>query len=197
LAATVPLAPHRIAEVVRRAAGNPMFVLELTRAVCERGDDAELTGTLEEMLAAQIDRLEPAERSVLRAAAVLGVRVHWPLVEQITGAPVPADVRQRLSTYVSDATFANALVRDAAYEGLPFRRRVELHGRVGDLCSLVPVSGPAAGVRTRGLRFPLDGEVLHPGSTRGVSNELLEPTAHVVVERGVLLAVLPNARTAR
>ncbi|HEX9467567.1 MAG TPA: thiamine diphosphokinase [Acidimicrobiia bacterium] len=72
----------------------------------------------------------------------------------------------------------------------------ELHGRVGDVCSLVPVGGPAAGVRTRGLRFPLHGEVLHPGSTRGVSNELLEPVAHVALEHGVLLAVLPNARKA-
>ena len=30
-----------------------------------------------------------------------------------------------------------------------------------------------------GLRYPLDDETLEPGSTRGVSNELVEPTAHV------------------
>ena len=76
------------------------------------------------------------------------------------------------------------------------RDLAELHGDVGDLCSLVPVGGPATGVRTQGLRFPLHGEVLHPGSTRGISNELLEPVAQVALERGVILAVLPHARKA-
>ena len=43
----------------------------------------------------------------------------------------------------------------------------------GDLCTLLPLGGPALGVPTEGLRFPLRGETLEPGSTRGVSNELL------------------------
>ncbi len=76
------------------------------------------------------------------------------------------------------------------------RDEAELRGQVGDLCSLLPVGGVARGVRTAGLRFPLDVEDLHPGSTRGVSNELLEPVARVSLTDGVLLAVLPHARKA-
>jgi thiamine pyrophosphokinase len=49
-------------------------------------------------------------------------------------------------------------------------------------------------VRTEGLRFPLRAETLVPSSTRGVSNEFLTADATVSVERGVLLAVLPEAR---
>jgi len=73
------------------------------------------------------------------------------------------------------------------------RTHAALHGRPGDLCSLIPAGGAAHGVRTSGLRFPLHGEDLLPGSTRGISNELLDATATVDVADGVLLAVQPHA----
>ena len=74
------------------------------------------------------------------------------------------------------------------------RERAELSATVGALCSLLPLGGPAEGVRTEGLRFPLARETLVPGSTRGVSNEFVTATAAVTLERGVLLAVLPELR---
>jgi thiamine pyrophosphokinase len=55
------------------------------------------------------------------------------------------------------------------------------------------VGQPAHGVRTEGLRYPLNGETLHPGSTRGVSNELVEANATIKLASGVLLALLPIA----
>jgi thiamine pyrophosphokinase len=67
-----------------------------------------------------------------------------------------------------------------------------LSGTPGDLCSLLAVGGAARGVRTTGLRYPLDGEDLLPGSTRGISNELSEPVATVSLEHGALLAVQPD-----
>lgn len=72
------------------------------------------------------------------------------------------------------------------------RGEQELHGEAGDLCTLLPLGGPALGVRTEGLRFPLRGETLDPGSTRGVSNELLSSVARVSLLDGVLLAILPD-----
>ena len=76
------------------------------------------------------------------------------------------------------------------------REHAELHGAIGDLCSLLPLGGSARGVLTEGLRFPLHSEDLHPGSTRGVSNELVADCAHVSLTDGVLLAVFPHARKA-
>jgi thiamine pyrophosphokinase len=73
------------------------------------------------------------------------------------------------------------------------RAAAELHGRPGALCSLLALGGPARGVRTEGLRYPLHGETLHPGSSRGVSNELLGESATVTLDDGVLLAVLPSS----
>ncbi len=49
--------------------------------------------------------------------------------------------------------------------------RVDLVGAPGRLCSLLPFGGPAVGVLTDGLRYPLRRETLAPGTTRGVSNE--------------------------
>jgi thiamine pyrophosphokinase len=72
------------------------------------------------------------------------------------------------------------------------RRERDLRGEPGELVSLMPAHGPASGVRTDGLVYPLDGETLEPGSTRGISNELASPNARVSLERGVVLAVRPG-----
>jgi len=84
-----------------------------------------------------------------------------------------------------DALVGGALVhvvRDArVLEGVP-----------GELLTLLPAGGAAEGVRTDGLAYPLQGETLAPGSTRGVSNVFVESTARVALERGVLLAVRPG-----
>jgi thiamine pyrophosphokinase len=72
------------------------------------------------------------------------------------------------------------------------RREARLSGAPGAVCSLLAAGGPARGVRTTGLRYPLDHEDLLPGSTRGLSNELAEPAATVSLEQGTLLAVQPD-----
>ena len=72
------------------------------------------------------------------------------------------------------------------------RRETRLSGTPGDLLSLFAVGGPARGVRTAGLQYPLAGEDLLPGSTRGLSNELVEPVATVSIEHGTMLALQPD-----
>jgi thiamine pyrophosphokinase len=67
-----------------------------------------------------------------------------------------------------------------------------LEGEPGELVSLLALHGPAEGVATEGLRYPLRGETIDPGSSRGISNVFARPTATVAVERGVLLAVRPG-----
>jgi thiamine pyrophosphokinase len=67
-----------------------------------------------------------------------------------------------------------------------------LQGRRGELVSLLPLHGPAEGVVTEGLAYPLRGETLSPGSSRGVSNVFAAEEARVTLEQGVLLAVRPG-----
>ena len=68
----------------------------------------------------------------------------------------------------------------------------ELEGEAGGLVTLLAVNGPAEGVATEGLVYPLRGETLEPGSSRGVSNVFASERARVTIERGVLLAVRPG-----
>lgn len=72
------------------------------------------------------------------------------------------------------------------------RRSVTLLGTPGELISLIPLQGKASGVSTTGLQFPLQDEVLYPGSTRGISNEFVLSKATVTVTTGVLLVVQPQ-----
>ena len=72
------------------------------------------------------------------------------------------------------------------------RSGTELRGAPGSLVSLLPLGGPARGIRTEGLRYPLRAEELAPGTTRGVSNEFVAPVATVSLADGVLLAVQPD-----
>jgi thiamine pyrophosphokinase len=73
------------------------------------------------------------------------------------------------------------------------RRERVLRGSVGELVSLFALHGPAVGVATEGLAYPLRGESLLPGSTRGVSNVFEEAVVRITVERGVVLAIRPQA----
>jgi thiamine pyrophosphokinase len=72
------------------------------------------------------------------------------------------------------------------------RSAATLTGRPGRLVTLLPMHGPARGVTTDGLLYPLRDEDLDPGSTRGVSNEMVGTTATVTVRGGVLVALLPG-----
>jgi thiamine pyrophosphokinase len=70
---------------------------------------------------------------------------------------------------------------------------IEFEGQPGDLVSLVPLGGSAMGVRTEGLEYPLDGETLLFGSSRGISNTMLRNKASVQLETGVLVLFITRS----
>ncbi len=67
--------------------------------------------------------------------------------------------------------------------------RVVLRGEPGDKVTLLAAGGPAQGVSSNNLRWPLASETLSPGSTRGVSNELTGHSATIIVDEGVLIVI--------
>jgi thiamine pyrophosphokinase len=69
---------------------------------------------------------------------------------------------------------------------------LELDARVGDVVTLLPLDGAAHGVTASGLRWPLEGETLVWGSSRGVSNEVTGSVA-IGVTRGLLAVIFPHA----
>ena len=65
----------------------------------------------------------------------------------------------------------------------------QLSGRPGDYVSLFALDPSVAAVRTEGLRFPLDGEDLPLGPSRGLSNRMVAEDARIVSGRGRLVIV--------
>ena len=84
----------------------------------------------------------------------------------------------------------DALIDEARVHVVRSQRGLE--GAPGELVTLLAANGPAEGVRTEGLVYPLRGETLEPGSSRGVSNVFAAGRARIAIDRGVLLAVRPG-----
>lgn len=78
---------------------------------------------------------------------------------------------------------------DGVEEILLCRERVEVHGRSGDVVSLIPWQGAATEVQTGNLKWPLHRETLHPDKTRGISNVMTGGTASISIGSGLLLVV--------
>ncbi|MEO8694545.1 MAG: thiamine diphosphokinase [Acidimicrobiales bacterium] len=81
----------------------------------------------------------------------------------------------------------DAWIGDATVSVVRVRRRFLRHP--GDVVSLFAVGGPAFGVTTHGLEYPLRHEMLSSGSSRGISNVVVDGPIMVEVADGVLLAV--------
>ncbi len=138
------LADDEVAALMERAAGNPLFLRELA-SVGEKAHDAEdLPETVESLVATRIDRLAPGDRALLRWASVLGVSFSASLIgDVLEDDPLVAagsEAWGRLGEFVERDPdvpgafrFRHALIRDAAYEGLSYKRRRELHARVAEI----------------------------------------------------------------
>lgn len=66
---------------------------------------------------------------------------------------------------------------------------LELQGQPGELVSLIPLTPVAQGIRTGGLYYPLRGEPLYIGPTRGISNQFTGTIATVSFEEGLLMVI--------
>ena len=154
-----PLTPQETDELIERLApvddalrtrireaaeGNPLFVEEMLAMVRESGNGGEVLvpPTIQALLAARLDQLDPSERAVLERGAVEGKVFHRGAVEALT--PEETQVSARLMALVrkelvrpdraqlagDDAfRFRHLLIRDAAYDALPKAVRAELHER--------------------------------------------------------------------
>ena len=69
------------------------------------------------------------------------------------------------------------------------RKQADVHGRSGDIVSLIPWHATVEGVTTEGLQWPLYSETLYPDKSRGVSNVMLTDEASIHIRSGLLLIV--------
>ena len=133
----LPLTARQAEELAGRAGGNPLFLTELLAAAQRTDGLEELPDSVEALMIREIDRLSPPARRLLRSAAVVGATFDLDLLRTCLGEPWDDETWTSLEPFMvaqeGDAyRFRHMLARDAAYEGLPYRRRRELHARVGD-----------------------------------------------------------------
>ena len=137
--------------ITEKAAGNPFFAEEIVRDLAERGvlrgnrsayestadaGEVSVPATLQATIAARIDRLDPAAKRTLSAAAVIGSRFSRELLETLGIDPVLEDlvsgefIDQIRFTRQPEYVFHHPLVRTVAYESQLKSDRAELHRRV-------------------------------------------------------------------
>ncbi len=144
LAAEWPIPPAARTEIAEAAEGNPLFVEQMVAMLAEAGEAAAIPPTIQALLAARLDRLEPLERTVLGRGAVVGKEFWRGAVTELSPAEERAEVaaallslvrkelvRPERSAFLGDDgfRFRHALIRDAAYAAIPKSARAELHER--------------------------------------------------------------------
>ena len=147
------------ARILDRAEGNPFFLEEILRQLIDQGrivreagrwkttDDLlrlELPDTVQGVLAARIDLLDPSEKHTLQQASVVG-RIFWrgavaALIDddEVVGPDLRRlEERELVATRLGstmageeELAFSHILTRDVAYESLPRRDRPKAHARV-------------------------------------------------------------------
>jgi class 3 adenylate cyclase/tetratricopeptide (TPR) repeat protein len=156
-----PLRPHEVATLAARSAGNPLFLTELLDAAMVTGDVDALPDSIDAVLTAQIDRLPTVQRRLLRYASVLGQTFRVAELNAVIAdeLPVPDDTTWKslsgfLGFVVDDVVrFKHAMLRDTAYEELPFRRRRELHARAGESIAAALGDHPESEAELLSLHF--------------------------------------------
>ena len=133
-----PIPPQIAAALATRAGGNPLFLESLVLQAGTADAADRLPESVQELITAQVDRLSPADRTVLRYASVLGNRFEPRTLSAITDGrltAVDAHSLERLADFVvpddkETLRFRHGLMREVVYEGLPYRTRQRLHHRV-------------------------------------------------------------------
>jgi class 3 adenylate cyclase/tetratricopeptide (TPR) repeat protein len=137
--------PAAAEAIATRGEGNPFFLEELARATKEQVDDAAgvaVPETVQQVLAARIDRLGAGQKAALQVAAVLGREFSLDLAEEVWDGDASLEarlqelkqlefLRERHGSAERTFVFTHALTREVAYDGMLEARRRELHGRVG------------------------------------------------------------------
>lgn len=144
--------------ILARTEGTPFFIEEVVQELFEQGvlaRDAthavtiaapgvlapQLPATVQGVLAARIDRLGPAEKSLLQQLAVIGrdfplglvrqvVEDEAPLLEQLLGALKHKEFLYELPAYPDvEYSFKHALTQEVAYQSLLIEQRKAVHER--------------------------------------------------------------------
>jgi class 3 adenylate cyclase/tetratricopeptide (TPR) repeat protein len=143
--------------ILNRAAGNPLFIEELTHTLLQNGsiqriDDRfvltldvsslQVPDTIQGIIAARMDRLEESLKRIMQEAAVIGREFAFRILELITGMKEGLKsglINLQGLEFIYEKSlfpdleyiFRHALVQEVAYNSLLVNRRKEIHEKIG------------------------------------------------------------------
>lgn len=129
-------------KIAHSAAGNPLFLIEMTALAREGEGELSVPASLRALLSARLDQLSPGDRHLLQSASVEGEIFHRGSLlalcpEEVHLTPRLASLVRKELLYPAEAQlpgedafrFRHLLLRDAAYAALPKTDRASLHER--------------------------------------------------------------------
>jgi class 3 adenylate cyclase len=135
------------AGLLARTGGNPLYAEEFARATREHGGIDHLPATVQGLIAARIDLLEPEQKALLQRAAIVGKTFWLGVVAELADYQQDAAekalhvlerrefIRRERSSSVDgevEYIFRHLLVRDVAYGQIPRAERAEGHLRAAE-----------------------------------------------------------------
>jgi len=173
---------------VDRAEGNPLFLLQLLLNAGEAAQSS-VPGSIQALVHTRMDRLLPADKFALQAAAVLGQRYSLDALRHLVENPL-YDCRVMVEQFLvhpdgPEFMFSHALIRDGAYASLLHAKRRRLHVRAAEWFGATDAVLSAEHLEL--------GE--HPGAaaafleaSRSASKQYRQQWALALAERGLALA---------
>ena len=143
--------------ILGKAAGNPLFMEELTHSLLENGSiqkeedhyilskklsNIQVPDTIQGIIAARIDRLDESLKRIMHVASVIGREFAFRILQSIT------EMKEELKSHLINLQgleliyekrlfpeleyiFKHALTQEVAYNSLLLTRRKEIHGKIG------------------------------------------------------------------
>jgi class 3 adenylate cyclase/tetratricopeptide (TPR) repeat protein len=143
--------------ILGKAAGNPLFMEELTHSLLGNGSiqkkedryvlskklsDMQVPDTIQGIIAARIDRLDESLKRIMHVASVIGREFAFRILQSIT------EMKEELKSHLLNLQgleliyekrlfpeleyiFKHALTQEVAYNSLLLARRKEIHGKIG------------------------------------------------------------------
>jgi len=143
--------------ILNKAAGNPLFMEELTHTLLENGtiqregdhyllskqpSDIQVPDTVQGIIAARIDRLDESLKRIMRVASVIGREFAFRILQAIM------EMKEELKSHLLNLQglefiyekrlfpeleyiFKHALTQEVAYNSLLLKRRKEIHEKIG------------------------------------------------------------------
>ena len=170
---------------VERAEGNPLFLEQL---LLNAGDESAgaLPGSIQALIQARMDRLAPADKAALQAAAVWGQRVSLQAIRHLLADP-DFDSQRLEEQFLlrpdgDELVFNHALIRDGAYGSLLLTRRRELH-----LAAAEWIESQDVALAARHYELAEDGRAAgaYLEASQAQASEFNYPEALGLVERGL------------